>query len=266
VRPWLPELIDQAVRLLLRLGGRVDELPELTGQRVVSLLLHSAGSGLRVDEVRTTPVIPVLPDQGEPMRISVARLAELAEARGGLVDAVLPGQNPRAFLTAGPEVAVLSVEQRGLLADLLGVRFQSPPRRPVGRALVARVRRALSGVGARALGVAAALKGERPLPGARLDEVARGALPALQAQLGTVADGPREVVVVSGVGPVRLDHRRRLILPRHNPTVAAALVAVRRDPLWLHPVLTALLGEVVEPPAELRARWLRAAMRGRPPG
>jgi len=50
-----------------------------------------------------------------------------------------------------------------------------------------------------------------------------------------------EVEMCEGEGPARLS-KKRLVLPRRNREVMAAVAAVAGDPSWAYPALVALLG------------------------
>ena len=70
--------------------------------------------------------------------------------------------------------------------------------------------------------------------------------------------GPRTAVFRAGDGRIHFTGDGRLLLPRHNPLVAASVRTVARDPAWLYPVLVGLLDGNEMPSEALRQIWTAA--------
>ena len=51
--------------------------------------------------------------------------------------------------------------------------------------------------------------------------------------------------------------KRKLVLPRGNPDVVAAVAAVGRDAAWAYPSLVALMGGLAMPPSAARDSWVK---------
>jgi hypothetical protein len=165
------------------------------------------------------------------------------------VAALHPWQRPRDF-ALGPHhiVPILDEPGRRSLGRYLDAEIVSPP------ALV----RTRTGWRGRAATLAetfvtawGTLSGAQTLPASAWTEPERKLLEAL----GRTQARP-VVVLCAGHGPIRA-RRKKVFLPRENPTVRAAVSAVNRDPGLLYPAACALLADDLDPPADLRQAWRR---------
>jgi hypothetical protein len=159
--------------------------------------------------------------------------------------------------TAGPSSGVGSsvveatAEQRGLLAELLGIRIET---HAAGGAI---------GLGARLVeflrrnrDVFRGRFGAGPIPPDELDETERRLSDA------AAAAGVR-IAFAAGSGAARSRGELHLV-GRDRPEVRAAADAVSSDPRWLYPALLALTdGELPDLDA-VRASWLTALEEGAP--
>jgi hypothetical protein len=154
------------------------------------------------------------------------------------------------FLSPRPAL-VLDSSERARLAQELGLRFRVLPRaeRGLARSWRASASAAISRLRAR-------LTPARPVPGVRLS-------PAERALLAELGDG--EATFATGAGPVRRQGGR-LLLPRGNADVRAAVRALAHDPRQAFAAVLALGGTVG--PDALRERWrdpVDSAEQGRTP-
>jgi hypothetical protein len=244
VTPFLPELVDRAVWMMIEVAGRMKQMAEAPRRRLTILLLRAARRGLRDREVRRLPLIPTA--AGGARRLSVEEIGSLAERRGG----VLPALDPEAAVDdslADPDsTLVASAETCSLLSELIDVRFQMPFHREhgLGDRIVRRLRRAAADASLRMRG----FTGSRSVPASELQIHERKLLAALRA-----ADPSRKVELCYGSGGVRRT-ARGIAIPRDNPWLAAGAVCVEDDPSWIYPLL--LVMGIGDPPSpDLRKRW-----------
>jgi len=233
VAPYVTELVDRAVWMMVEVAKRMSEMGSQDRRRVTVLLLRAARKRLRDDEVRSLPLFPTA--AGGETLLSVDEVRRLAADR----DYVLATLDPEATLVASSEV-------RALLAEMTGVRFQTPSRR--SRRLPDRLglwsRRVAAIFARRMRGMA----GARPVALDALTEDETTLLTALRA-----ADPSGRIALCEGRGKVRMSSGG-LVVPRHNPVTVAGAECVRGDSSWAYPVLLALdTGET--PPEALRKRW-----------
>jgi hypothetical protein len=144
------------------------------------------------------------------------------------------------FLSPRPAL-VLEASERARLSQELGLRFRVLPR--ALHALTPSWRGAAAAAFSR---LRSRLTPARPLAGAHLAPAERALLLAM---------GDHRAAFAAGAGPVRR-HRGRLLLPRGNADVRAAVQAVGRDPRQAFAAVLALAGSVG--PDALRARWREA--------
>jgi hypothetical protein len=247
VTPYLSELVDRAVWLMVEVADRIPKMGAELHQRMAVLLLGAARRGLREEEIRSLPMLGTAAGGGRLM--SVLEIEELAAKRAGRLAAV-DDEGPALDRLMDPEATVVaSTEVRGLLAELTGVRFQSPPRRSRsagdrlrlwGRVHAEALKQRLAGlVGSRRLDARELSAGEK-----RLLEISR------------VAVAPGRVHLCRGRGEVRRSARDHLI-PRDNPVVASTADRLPECPELAYPVLLAL-GLVNGVPDSYRSRWRRS--------
>ncbi|MET0556721.1 MAG: hypothetical protein ABW221_27020 [Vicinamibacteria bacterium] len=233
-------LVEQAARLALRAAT---EPPDgLRLRRLRQLLLAAAR-------------LPRFRSEALHARTYLARtgagarwlsLVELAAPEVQGADRRVPTCPPEAvatslFLSPRPAL-VLDASERARLSQELGLRFRllSRAERALGRSWRGAASAALARLRAR-------LAPARPLSGAHL-------APGERALLAAMGDG--RAAFAAGGGPVRW-HRGRLLLPRGNADVGAAVRAVGRGPGQAFAAVLALSGSVG--PDQLRAGWRERA-------
>ena len=244
VTPFVIELVERAVWMMVEVADRLGEMSEPDRDRIVVLLLRAARRKLREDEIREIPLIPTAGVAED--RLSVEDIRRLARRRGHQLAAIDPDAVSSGGVVDPETTLVTSSEIRDLLAELTSVRFQAPSRRSnrfrtrLGqrfRMVSERIARRLRSMGgARRVAPDALTEGEKAL------------LTALRA-----ADPSREIALCEGRGKVRTSSGG-LVVPRHNPVVVAGAECVKGDSSWAYPVLLAL--DTGETPSEgLRERW-----------
>jgi hypothetical protein len=230
-------LVEQAARLVLRAAAGPPPAGEQLG-RLRQLLLAAA----RMPRFRSAALHArtYLARTGGGARwLSLVELAA-PEVQG--TDRRLPTCPPDAvstslFLSPRPAL-VLEASERARLSQELGLRFRVLAR--AERSLTRSWRRVAAAALAR---LRARLTPARPLPGSPL-------APGERALLDAVGGG--RAAFAAGGGPVRW-RRGRLLLPRRNADVRAAVQALARDPGQAFAAALAL-SESAGPEA-LRTRW-----------
>jgi hypothetical protein len=235
-------LADQAARLVLAVAT---EAPPPEGERLRrlrQLLLAVARIG-RFRSAALHARTYLARTRADARWLSLVELAA-PEVQGS--DRRVPTCPPAAvatslFLSTRPAL-VLDATERARLAQELGLRFRMLPR--AERALDRSWRAAAAAAVAR---LRARLAPVRPLPGARLTPAERALLSAL---------GEGGTAFATGAGPVRRQDGR-LLLPRDNADVRAAVRALTKDPRQAFAAAVALGGTVGD--AALRDRWREPA-------
>ncbi len=243
LRPRLPEVLAAAVDLMLRQAHALPAGPRPAGADLRAALLQAARRRLRLRELLSAPLLDVW-QAGRWSRASLLQAGELAQAQGGVLEAVGPGDDPAASLPRGPLLA-LDAEERARLAELLGLRFALPPRRARSRPPGWRERgRALWGALARAASRATA---GPALPAASLTEGERALLASLAEGLRAFPAAARlELRPCRGSGwpflrarslwlPLGHARLRRATLARAAPPLALAVSTLARAgwrPRW----------------------------------
>jgi len=263
MEPRVNALIDQAVGHLVRLGQTAPGMSEAARARIARLILLAARKGARPEAVHKVNVFRVVDAESDKC-VSLRHLRDAASDDGTL-PALYPTQRPDRFALGSVPVLIADEGERSLLAEVLGVRFRPPELRDDAGPLLRTWRRFVIAAG-RTLSGAAELARHplRPklLEDAALHPAEQGLLAAMRRH---AARGRHRVVgdvrMCVGNGPVR---RRpgsppRLLLPRDNPTVKAAIVALQRDPAWIYPVWLALTEGEALPPRALRGHWVARA-------
>jgi len=229
VRPYVRDLCERAVDMMIEVAGRPRNAFEDDGRRLLSLLLRSAKLDIRATEIRSLPLFPTLSDQHQPL--SVARLEAMALRRKGRLHAVEPGEGGDGVLADSTSTIVAASEVRHLLSEVTGIRFQTPPRHRLGV-----VKRSASAV--RSL-VSRAVERGRGFFDSRV-VAARDLSPGELRLVALLRDAlaPRTVEIGSGERLRRT--KTGWILPRFDPSVVAAVRCVGEDPGWLYPLVLAL--------------------------
>jgi hypothetical protein len=257
VNPHLPALIDRAVSMMVEVADRLPSLAEYTRDRLTCLLLRAARMTIQHERILALPLVRVADGSRVTRWWSPNQLA----ADGGTVfacDAL--DLVRRDTVRDGVPLVVASSEQRGLLAEVIGVALQQAPRQPRrfdprrgAAALRRRLERALQSI----WGVACApvVPGEDLLAAERelLEELNHRVAPSTQVRL------------CAGAGPIR---RRGsvLLLPRQNRLVAGSVRMVSEGSGWRYPVVLALLGDRAGTLGDLRDRWLQHSLGHGVPG
>ncbi len=255
VVPFVPELCEKAVGMMIEVAGRPGGLSGPFGQRLVALLLRSARRDLRAAEIRSLPLFATL--SGDGRRLSLARLEMITAHGEGRLFAVEPNHGGEAFLADGAATIVASPDVRNLLTELTGIRCRQPPRQRVGWR-----RRLADGARARGRRAVERCRGTlapRIVPEATLSASERRVLALLRAVFS-----PRTVEFGGGGGLGRTSSG--VILPRSDPAVVAAVALVGEDPVWLYPMVLALqLGPSAFGSLQKDWRTGVGARSGRPP-
>ncbi len=130
VVPFVAELCERAVGMMIEVAGRPGGLSGPSGQRLVLLLLRAARRDLRAQEIRSLPLLATL--SGGANLLSLSRLEEMAAQGGRRLFAIEPGAGGDGLLADGAATIVASPEVRSLLSELTGLRCHRPPRQLVG--------------------------------------------------------------------------------------------------------------------------------------
>jgi hypothetical protein len=236
--PYLPRLIDEATRMLLLLVERLPDVEEAVRARLTVLLLRCAERGLQRERMLAAPLVRVV-DGGRSRFVSPGQLAAEAARRGGVLAAVEPNGLPHE--PAGSFAVRATTEERGLLAALLGIRFELRAGEPVaGRMQQLAVR--LRDLSLRVLGQI----GPPPLDSSELSGDERH-LVACAAGAGL------RLGLSRGSGRIRR-RGESWVVGRARAEVRAAVRACAADDAWIYPALLALTDD--EPDDAPRRRWL----------
>lgn len=243
VMPFVVELCERAVEMMTQIASRPGALAAPGGGRVLTVLLRAARRGLRTHEIRSLPLLQTV--GGGNRLLSVDRLETMARRNGGRVYAVEPGTGADGLLADSGSTVVASPEARGLLAEVTGIRFQTPARRQAGP--LRRLAEAARATARHAIERARGMTGGAGLPIASLSDGERRLLGVLGVALSpqTVAMGEAAHLCRTSTG---------FVLPRFDPAVADAARRVGDNPAWVYPLILALgIGD--RPPESFRARW-----------
>lgn len=265
VQPHVAELVQQGVGVLARLGREAPGLPEPARARLARLILQSARRGLKRRAMHRVPVFRVVDADGDRCIDLDTLLQAVGVDRGDhTVCALYPDQAPERFALGSSPVLVADEVERSLLADLFDLRFAPPELRDGSSSLLAAWRRFVFAIGRSASRTIEAIRHPLRRPPIS-DDALRPEERALVLALRRHAARGRhrtvqDVRMCEGAGPVRrlAGSPPGLLLPRDNPTVRAAVVAVARDARWIYPVWLALLDGEGLPPRPVRAEWRRA--------
>jgi hypothetical protein len=248
--PYLPALVAQAEALAVAAGERLPGLDPADAARIRAQLLVVARKRGRRGDVLRLPLFPALagPEGAEARWLSLLDLGRDRE-----VACLEPHQDAAGFLLPAGPVLVLDGEERGRLAQLLGLRFRAPEPRRMPAPLRVRARRALSTLATAAARLARRARHPRlgdELPDRALAAAERALLKALRE-----CDPESRLAITDGAGPVRRVGARTWALPRHNPTVGACARAAAGDARWAYPALYALFEDRASPAPLARRRW-----------
>jgi hypothetical protein len=251
IAPALEAIVDAGVQLMLSAGARSPQLPPASQARVLHLLLQALRTRRRAAEVLAVPAVPALFGRGDRRFLPIEALSALARPEPAF--ALEPEQDPEQFTLPGPPVLLLSTADRGILGELLNLRFRPPPPRGADRVpIAASLGRVWQRVG-QAFGGA-----RRPLPESALSPAERGFLAAIRAAVRGGAGAPEAVELCAGRGSPRVAGTPpTLYLGRDHPDVRAAIAAAETGEAWLFPACVALLAGNGMPGTAMRATWVR---------
>lgn len=256
-KPELVELEDQAVELALATAAEMGKLEPADRQKLRMLLLNSA-SLAKSAPVRKVKMLPAL--YGPTQALEWSSIDQLVHHGADKSVLAVDDEAKAANAVTQQPIYVLSPAERARLSQLFGVSFAPPPVGVKGGAVFsfkgfaessARVARAAAGL--------VAGTWQKALPLEALTEEEREALKLFRAA-ATSSKRPAftEVEICDGDGPAVLRAKtKKLVLPRSNADVAAAVKAVAKDPAWAYPALTMLLGGAAMPSSVVRDRWAR---------
>ncbi len=248
LNPYIRSLVDESIGLLIRLGREAPNLHETIRERLAGLLLAAALKRRRLSEIYGVEVFPLLSRETRRL-VSIDVISRLVRVEQGgtcSLDAIPPGQDPRKFSLTGHGALAISRNERALLGELLQVVFSNPP----ARVRQGRVRRLLDWVAEAAPSLRFA--NGAPVPEFELTNAEQKFLVQLRHRAADI--GLSVVEFCTGASkPTALDNK--LLLPRDNQVVRAAVQAVVSDPAWLYPATVALMsGKELSGP-ELRRAW-----------
>ena len=266
VAPHVPVLVEQAVGLLVALGRRGPLTAEPVRSRAARLMLQAAQKKLALADIVRVPVFRSVDAHGQRL-VDLVTLRKAAQPGPGgmrILPALYPTQNPDKFALGSTPVLIADAVERSRLAELLQVRFRPPDAKDAANTLHMAWRRRLDALSRAAARAASWLRHplrSPPLSEDELEPTERHFLTLLQAHL---RDDPRRslhgAALCRGAGPIRRTGGAspRLLLPRDNPTVRAAVAAVARESAWIYPAALALLEGRDLPSAATRSQWLSA--------
>lgn len=249
--PALEGLVDAGVRLMLSVGAKVANLPPAGQARVLHLLLQAIRARRRVQEAIDLPIVPALVGRGERRFLPLSALDGLARREAAFV--LDPAQDPEQFALPDGPVLLLGTAERGMLAELLHLRFRPPPPRGDDRLpLAVSVRRGVVRLwqGLRGAG--------RPLPESALSAAERRFLAAMRAAARGGTRAPEQIELCAGRAAARVAGQPpTLFLGREHPDVRAAIAAAETGEVWLYPACLALFAGRALPGTAARATWVR---------
>lgn len=249
ITPALEAIVDAGVGLMLAVGPQVAKLPAVSQARLLHLLLQALRCRRRVPEIVALPVVPTLVGRGQRVFSTLAAVAAAGKPEPAFV--LGPEQEPEEFALPDAPVFVLDTAERGMLAELMGLRFRPAPRRQEESVpLSARLRR---GVGR----IWQTLRpARRALSEGELSPGERRFLEQLRVALRGGAKTPEVVEICAGAGAPRLEGEV-LRLGRDHPDVRAAVAAAGFGEVWAYPAAIALCGGQCMPGTATRATWIR---------
>jgi hypothetical protein len=248
VTPFLGELVDRAVWMMVQVADRLPEMAATDRERLGLLLLRAAQKGIRAQEICRLSLLETASD--DQHHLAVEEIRRLANQRGGVLAAIERGERSPGELLEPHSTLLASSEARHLLTGLTGVRFQSPSRhqRSLHKRVTDRFRAAADHLLRRARGFFA----RREVPREELRPPEIDVLEAIR-----LAMAPMGVSLREGRGPTGWA-AGGVVVPRSHPAMKAGVDLVLGDSTWLYPLFLALdTGQ--EAPEELRGRWLEAA-------
>ena len=258
--PLIPTLVKQAASLLARLAREQAASTESSRSRLAGLILDCIRRGHATESLLEARVFRIVNAHG-------LHLASLSQLRTNAWDmpggtqafyALYPSQRIRKFALGTSSILIADAGERSRIAEVIGIRFRPPNRRDAS-SWWANTTRRMAGpakrIFTRAIARLRSPWRPSPLPEADLTPDELDLVKNIRRQLkGTIP----VVELCEGAGPI---HRTfapvaMLMLPRENPTVQAAIAAMRANPAWLYPVALAFLDGDQLPPPSVRSTWL----------
>ncbi len=247
VTPFLGELVDRAVWMMVQVSERLPEMEERDRERLGILLLRAARKGIRTGEISGLSLLEMASD--DDLRLSVEEIRQLADQRGGVLAAIEAGGRARGDLVDPHSTLRASSEVRQLLVELTAVRFQSPSRR--GRSLQKRVADRFRATASHYLRRVRGVFAHREVPLSDQLPHESDVLEAIRSAMSPVG-----VSLCEGQGSTGWT-ASGVVVPRSHPAIKAGADLVSVDAAWLYPLLLALdTGR--DPLEDLRSRWLEA--------
>lgn len=251
----LAEVEKQAIDVAISTAGQLGALEPADRQRVRRLLLDSPKLA-KSPAVRRVKMLPAL--YGPTQALEWTSIDQLLRHGADKTVLAVDTDAKAANAVTQQPIFVLTPAERARLAQLYQVSFAPPPSGVKARPSLSL--RGLAEWSARAArGAAGAVAGawRKTLPLEALTEEEREVLKVFRE---VAASGKRvaftEVEMCAGDGPAVLRAKaKKLVLPRENADVVAAVKAVTRDRAWAYPAMVALLGGAAMPPSSLRDRW-----------
>ena len=247
VTPFLSELVDRAVWMMVQVSGRLSEMAAGERERLGILLLRAARKGIRTAEICKLPLLEMASD--DELCLSVEGIRQLADQRDGVMAAIEASERAAGDFMDPQSTLIASCEVRQLLAKLTEVRFQSPSRRYRSfrrritdrlRAMAVHLRRRIRGL---------ILHREVP-PGDQRPHESE-VLEAIRSAMF-----PNGVRLCEGRGSTGWN-AGGVVVPRSHPAIVAGAYLISVDSAWLYPLLIALdMG--LDPPEDPRSRWLES--------
>lgn len=251
----VPDLVQAVVGHLCEVAGRLDTLPATLRPRITELMLEAARMR-RYESVMSVPLFFGRDARGRDRWFCLTEIAERLDG-GDRSLAVLSARQDPDDHVIDDLVLFLEESERASLARLMDVNFQPPrhrhelrPRGALGSLKWREVRRRWGN------GIAALLWRSPPVDDATLRPEERSFLRSLRGAVGKPGDSLREVDIVDGAGPVR-HAGSRLLLPRDNPEVSAAIRRFAGDPSHVYLCALAWLDGIQAPTTHAREAWQR---------
>jgi hypothetical protein len=249
VTPFLGELVDRAVWMMVQVSDRLPEMASRDRERLGILLLRAARKGIRTREICRLSLLETA--SGDDLRLSVKEIRQLADQRGGLLAAIEADEGTTGDFVDRQSTLLASSELRHLLTELTAIRFQSPSRR--GRSFYRRVADRFRAIAVHLPRQVRGVFARREVPPDDLQPYESDLLEVIRSAMS-----PSGVSFCEGQGSTGWT-ASGVVVPRSHPAIKAGADLVSVDAAWLYPLLLALdTGQ--DPPEDLRSRWLE------PPG
>jgi hypothetical protein len=247
VTPFLGELVDRAVWMMVQVSDRLPEMAAGERERLGILLLRAARKGIRTKEICELPLLDMASE--DDLRLSVEGIRQLADQRGGVLAAIEASERAAGDFMDPQSTLLASSEVRQLLAKLTAVRFQAPSL--CCRSFHRRVRDRLR---ATAIHLRRRIRGfflHREVPPSDRRPYESEVLEAVRSAMS-----PMRVSLCEGQGSAGWT-AMGVVVPRTHPAIVAGSDLISVDAAWLYPLVLALdMGR--DPPEDLRRRWLEA--------